>query len=227
MRCSPAEVERLVEQHTPLVWSIVRRFLGRGVEAEDLFQLGSIGLLKAIDGFDEAFGTRFSTYAVHKSMGEIQRFLRDDGPVKVSRSLREKSSLIRQARDRLLQETGQEPGVQALARATGLEPEEIALCENAGRAVLSLDAPLSPDGAEDGGSLLDLQADPGAESRLLDRMDLEKAVGQLEPLERQVVALRFFRDLTQQKTADLLGLTQVRVSRMEKRILQKLRKQMQ
>ena len=227
MRCSPAEVERLVEQHTPLVWSIVRRFLGRGVEAEDLFQLGSIGLLKAIDGFDEAFGTRFSTYAVPKIMGEIQRFLRDDGPVKVSRGLREKSSLIRQARDRLLQETGQEPGVQALARATGLEPEEIALCENAGRAVLSLDAPLSPDGAEDGGSLLDLQADPGAESRLLDRMDLEKAVGQLEPLERQVVALRFFRDLTQQKTADLLGLTQVRVSRMEKRILQKLRKQMQ
>ena len=117
--------------------------------------------------------------------------------------------------------------VQALARATGLEPEEIALCENAGRAVLSLDAPLSPDGAEDGGSLLDLQADPGAESRLLDRMDLEKAVGQLEPLERQVVALRFFRDLTQQKTADILGLTQVRISRIEKRILQKLRKQMQ
>ncbi len=215
-----AERDRLVERHSPLVAAIARRFLGRGVEYDDLFQLGAIGLLKAIDGYDEGFGTKFSTYAVPKIMGEIRRFLRDDGTVKVSRTVKEKAGLIGRMREDYIKLHGCEPGILELAGLTSLSPEEIAQCDGALQAVLSLDAPLSEDGE---GSLLDLRSDTREEERLLERLSLREALDRLEPLERRLVALRFDHDLTQQKTAALLGLTQVRVSRMEKKILQRLR----
>ena len=224
MSKSPEETARLIEQHTPLVWSIVRRFLGRGVEAEDLFQLGSIGLLKAIEGYDEELGHAFSTYAVPKIMGEIRRFLRDDGAVKVSRTLRERSVQVARAREVFLQNHGREPILSELAQATGLTAEEVAECAGASRPVLSLDDPL---GEEGDGCLLDLQHDPYGEERLLEQMDLRQALDLLEPTERQLIALRYSRDLTQQKTADILGLTQVKVSRMEKKILAKLRQKLE
>ena len=212
-----------MEQHTPLVWSIVRRFMGRGVEAEDLFQLGTIGLLKAIDGYDASLGHAFSTYAVPKIMGEIRRFLRDDGTVKVSRTLRERSVQVARLRESFLQCHGREPTVSELVEGTGLSPEEVAECAGAGQAVLSLDAPLGEEGE---GNLLDLQHDPHGEERLLEQIDLHTAIGGLAPQERQLIALRYGRGLTQQKTADILGLSQVKVSRMEKKILAQLRQKL-
>ncbi len=216
-----AERDALALQHSPLAAAIARRFLGRGVEYDDLYQLGMIGLLKAIDGYDAGFGTQFSTYAVPKIMGEIRRFLRDDGTVKVSRTLRERAVLVRRAEEAFEKANGRSPGISELAVLTGLEPEMIAECTGAACSVLSLDAPLGEMGE---GSLLDLQSDPYGEERLLEHLSLREAVGRLEPLERRLVALRFDHDLTQQKTADLLGLTQVRVSRMEKKIIGKLRR---
>jgi len=212
--------EALAARHAPLVASIARRFLGRGAEYDDLFQLGMIGLLKAIDGFDEGFGTQLSTYAVPMIMGEIRRYLRDNGTVKVSRTIREKAALVARARAELEQADGCTPGIQALAAATGLEIEEIAQCDGALQAVLSLDAPLAEEGE---GSLLDLQADPHREEQMLEHIALREAIGRLEPLEQRLIALRYDHDLTQQKTAAVLGLTQVKVSRMEKKIMARLR----
>ncbi len=217
------ETARLVERHTPLVWSIVRRFTGRGVEIDDLFQLGVIGLLKAIEGYDERLGHAFSTYAVPKIMGEIRRFLRDDGTVKVSRVLRERAAQVGRIHELFVQIHGREPTLSELAEQTGLTLEEVAECTGAGQAVLSLDAPLGEEGE---GTLLDLQHDPYGEERLLERIDLKSALALLAPLEQQLIALRYSRGLTQQKTAEILGLTQVRVSRMEKKILAELRQKL-
>lgn len=222
-RCDKERMQVLVKEHTPLIWSIVRRYMGRGVEADDLFQLGAIGLIKAIDGFDEGFGTQFSTYAVPKIMGEIKRFLRDDGPVKVSRGIKEKAYAIERARQELCAVGGCEPTVSQIAAQTGLEIEEIAMCRQASMAVSSLDEPLT----EDGGSLLDIKGDIYAEEKMVEHMSLYEAISRLEDDERKVVALRFFRDMTQQKTADVLGFTQVKVSRIEKRAIGKLKKLME
>ena len=212
------EREQLAARHTPLVWSIVRRYIGRGVETDDLFQLGSLGLLKAIDGFDENFGVQFSTYAVPKIAGEIRRFLRDDGTVKVSRTLREQAYALEKARQVLTQELGREPLLSELAQRTGMTAEEAALCASAPLTVSSLDEPLG----EDGGTLLDL-CGQDEEDRVVDRIALREAMKQLDAPERAVLDLRYFRDMTQQKTGEALGLSQVKVSRTEKKALQKLR----
>lgn len=214
------ELDELVRRHTPLVRSIASRFTGRGVDMDDLFQLGAIGLIKAIEGFDEDYGTCFSTYAVPKIMGEIKRFLRDDGTVKVSRSIKEKAYTIEQARRRLLAEKGEEPRISEIALEVGLTPEETASCINASSSVASLDEPLT----EDGGTLLDIKGDNStAEEKMIEHMSLYEAINRLGDEERKVLALRFFRDMTQQKTADLLGMTQVKVSRIEKKAIQRLR----
>lgn len=142
------DIERreLVKEHTPLVWSIVRRYMGRGVEPEDLFQIGAIGLIKAIDGFDQSMGTRFSTYAVPKIMGEIKRFLRDDGPIKISRTVKENAYAVERARAGFLARTGREPTVNEISGLTGIIPEDIAVCQKAPPSVASLDAALGDDG---------------------------------------------------------------------------------
>ena len=158
--------ERLVEENTGLIWSVARRFFGRGVEADDLYQLGCVGFLKAIEGFDEAYGTCFSTYAVPKISGEIRRFLRDDGAVKVSRTVKEQAARIRQARLRLEQREGREPRLSELAEETGLSPEEIAFAEAATGPADSIQR----DSGEDGFTLEHILGDYAAEEKMVEQL---------------------------------------------------------
>ncbi len=209
----------IVEENAGLVWSVVRRFTGRGVDAEDLYQLGCVGLLKAIDGFDEGFGTRFSTYAVPKISGEIRRFLRDDGAVKVSRGVKEQAAQIRAARNALEQRVGREPTLSELARETGLEVEEIVFAQT----VTGPAESLQRESGEDGFSLELVLGDYGAEEKMLESVSLRAAIERLPERERQVIALRFFHGMTQQNCARVLHVSQVQVSRLERRAIDKLR----
>ena len=211
--------EQMIVENSGLFWSVARRFFGRGVDADDLYQLGCVGFLKALDGFDRDFGTQFSTYAVPKIAGEIRRFLRDDGTVKVSRSLKERAWAIRAARDRLCRTLGREPALSELAGETGLTPEEIAAAENAVAAAESLQKQLW----EDGGTLEDTLRCEGVEEQVVEAVTLRTALGQLPQRERMVLELRFFHSLTQDRTARILGVSQVQVSRIEKKALAQLR----
>ena len=204
--------EDLLTENVGLIWSIVRRYYGRGVDSEDLYQLGCLGFLKAVRGFDPAYGCRFSTYAVPKIAGEIRRFLRDDGPVKVSRTLKERAALLRQIQTRLEGETGQSPRLSDLCRESGLGPEEVLEAINAPRDTDSLDAAL-PGQDRTLGEVLPA----GGEGCVVEGLALQEAISRLEPRMRQVILLRYVRDLTQQKIAVILGMTQVQVSRLEKK----------
>ena len=215
--------EALLEANSGLIWSVVRRFYGRGVEGDDLYQLGCLGFLKALQTFDEDYGTRFSTYAVPKISGEIRRFLRDDGPVKLSRSMKERSVLVRNAREALFQRLGREPRLSELSAETGLQPEEIADIDLATEEVVSLQQSLGEDGAE----LQDMVFDREAEEKKLDFLALREALARLPEKERTVIGLRYFRGRTQAASAKLLGVSQVQVSRLERRALQDLRKSLQ
>lgn len=212
-------MEQLVEQNSPLVWSVARRFFGRGVDGDDLFQLGAIGLLKAVEGFDTAFDTQFSTYAVPKIAGEIRRFLRDDGMIKVSRSVKEAQNKVAQARQRLSETLGREPRLSELAAETGIPAEEIAAGETACQSAISLNAEIG----ENGFRLMDLCPAEDDEDARIERMAVKSALLQLPDRERAVIQLRYFRDLTQQKTAQALGISQVQVSRLERRAIQRIR----
>ena len=209
---------RLLTENAGLIWSVARRYYGRGVDPEDLYQLGCLGFVKAVRGFDPAFGTQFSTYAVPKIAGEIRRFLRDDGTVKVSRGLRERGGSVRQAKDKLQAEMGREPTLSELSAETGLEPEEIAAVETANAPVASLQMDLG-----DGLTLEQTVGDEGMEEELLEKLALREAVRTLPERERQVVALRYFRGLTQEKSARILGVSQVQVSRIERKAMAQLR----
>lgn len=206
-------MDTLLRDNTPLVWSVARRFFGRGCEPEDLFQLGCIGLLKAVRDFDLSQPVAFSTYAVPKIAGEMRRFLRDDGPVKVSRTLKERAFLLRQIQARLENETGQSPHLSELCRESGLSSEEVLEALNAPRDTDSLDAAIP--GQER--TLGEVLPDKGGEAELAQTIALRQAIDGLEPKLRQVILLRYMRDLTQQKIAVILGLTQVQVSRLEKK----------
>ena len=205
-------MEELLRENTPLVWSVAKRFYGRGCEPEDLFQLGAIGLLKAIRAFDLQRPVELSTYAVPMIMGEIRRFLRDDGPVKVSRTLRERAAMLRQLQNRLESDSGQSPRLSDLCRESGLQPEEVLEALNAPRDTDSLDAAL-PGQERTLGEILPA----GGEGRMVEGLALQEAISRLEPQLRQVILLRYMRDLTQQKIAVILGMTQVQVSRLEKK----------
>jgi RNA polymerase sporulation-specific sigma factor len=207
-----ALMEELLRENTPLVWSVTKRFYGRGCEPEDLFQLGAIGLIKAVRDFDLTQEVAFSTYAVPKIAGEIRRFLRDDGPVKVSRTLKERAALLRQIQTRLEGETGQSPRLSDLCRESGLGPEEVLEAINAPRDTDSLDAAL-PGQERTLGEVLPA----GGEGCVVEGLALQEAISRLEPRMRQVILLRYVRDLTQQKIAVILGMTQVQVSRLEKK----------
>ena len=211
--------ERLVTENTGLIWSIARRYFGRGVEPDDLFQLGCVGFLKAVEGFDTAYGTQFSTYAVPKIAGEIRRFLRDDGAVKVSRSIKERAQGIRTARTRLEQTLGREPTLSELSAATGLEPEEIAAAETATGPTESL----QKENGETGFTLEHTLGDYDQEERMVEYAALREALRQLPERERQVIALRFYHGLTQQRAAGILHISQVQVSRLERRAVERLR----
>ena len=211
--------ERLVTENSGLIWSIARRFIGRGVETEDLYQLGCMGFLKAVEGFDTAFGTQFSTYAVPKISGEIRRFLRDDGAVKVSRSLKEHAATIKGVRNKLTGVLGREPTIQELSEAMGLSPEEIASAETATSAAESIQRQTG----EEGFSLEDVLCTDGMEEKLLEKLALREALRHLGEKERLVIQLRYYHSLTQQRVAELIGVSQVQVSRIEKKALERLR----
>ena len=207
----------MVTENSGLIWSVTRRFIGRGVEPDDLYQLGCLGFLKAVEGFDCSYGTQFSTYAVPKIAGEIRRFLRDDGTVKVSRGLKEQALTIRTARNRLTGALGREPTIQEISRQTGLSPEEIALAETATSATESIQR-------ESGDDVL---TDTESEERMVEKISLRQAIDGLPERERLVIRLRYFHGLTQQRVAKVMSVSQVQVSRIEKKALVLLRELMQ
>ena len=211
--------ERLLVENSGLIWSVAKRYYGRGVESEDLYQLGCLGFLKAVRGFDQSYGTQFSTYAVPKIAGEIRRFLRDDGVVKVSRGVKERALAVRLARDRLCARLGREPTLSELSDATGLEPEDIAAAETATMPVASIHS----ESGEEGFTLESVLGDGGMEDEVVERLALRAAIDRLPERERQVVLLRFFKNLTQDRAAKVLGVSQVQVSRIERRALGHLR----
>lgn len=215
-------LESLVEENTGLIWSVAKRFLGRGCEADDLYQLGCVGFLKAVEGFDLDYGTQFSTYAVPKIAGEIRRFLRDDGAVKVSRTLRERAQMILSARQMLMQRLGREPALSELAEETGLAPEEIAQAEIAVETPESLQAE-----REDGLTLEGTLGTEAPEEALVESIALRQQIECLPEREKMVILLRFYKGLTQEQSARILGVSQVQVSRLERKALEKLRRQME
>ena len=218
-----AALETLVEENAGLVWSVVRRFLGRGCEADDLYQLGCLGFLKAVEGFDLEYGTQFSTYAVPKIAGEIRRFLRDDGAIKVSRGLKEQAATIKTTRSRLTAALGREPTIQEISRQTGFSPEEIAMAETATAATESIQRQTG----EEGFSLENILTDTESEENMVEKIALKQAVSRLPEREQMVIKLRYFHSLTQERVAKVLSVSQVQVSRIEKKALGLLRELLQ
>ena len=214
-----AATETLVTENSGLIWSVARRFVGRGTELDDLYQLGCLGFLKAVEGFDLEYGTQFSTYAVPKISGEIRRFLRDDGAVKVSRSIKEQAATIRSARNHLSAALGREPTIQEISRQTGFSPEEIALAETATAATESIQR----ETGEEGFSLENILTDTESEERMVEKIALRQAIEALQDREKMVVKLRYFHCLTQQQVAKIMSVSQVQVSRIEKKAIASLR----
>ena len=214
--------EQLIVENSGLIWSIARRYFGRGVDPDDLYQLGCLGFLKAVEGYDTAFGTQFSTYAVPKIAGEIRRFLRDDGSVKVSRGLKERSAAIKMTRSRMTAELGREPTVGELSKEMGLSVEEIATAETATAATESIQR----ETGEDGFTLENVLTDSDTEEQLVERIALREAIGKLQEREALVINLRYFHGLTQERVARVLQVSQVQVSRIEKKALGHLREMM-
>ena len=215
-----AAAEQMVLENAGLIWSIARRYFGRGVEGDDLYQIGCVGFIKAMQGFDTSYGTQFSTYAVPKISGEIRRFLRDDGSIKVSRSIKENAMSIRTARGTLEQRLGREPTLSELSAECGLTVEEIAIAETATSSTESLQR----ETGEDGFTLEQVLGDLTQEERLIEHVSLREAIDKLPEREKQVLGLRYWRGMTQDKAAKVLGVSQVQVSRLERRAVEQLRK---
>ena len=203
--------EQIILNNVGLIWSVVRRFTNRGYESEDLFQIGCIGLIKSIDKFDFDYDVKFSTYAVPLIQGEIRRFLRDDGAIKVSRSLKEMNSKVEQYRQRVIKEKGYEPEIEEIAAALSYDAGEIVMAMEASLEPESLDAPGVYSKTEE------------YSQEIVDHLSLMQMLERLEPEEQRLIQLRYFEDKTQSETGKLLGISQVQVSRQEKRILEKLK----
>ena len=216
----------IVEENVGLVWSIVKRFTGRGYEMEDLFQIGSIGLIKAVDKFDFSFETKFSTYAIPMIIGEIKRFLRDDGMIKVSRTLKELSIKIHQTREVLESQLHRPPTLQELSDEMGVSPEEITLALESGVPVESLYTTIH----EGDGSpvyLIDKVHDGGdGEEDMIETISLRNYIRQLDPKEQQIITMRYYDDKTQAEVAKIIGISQVQVSRPQNKILGKMREKL-
>lgn len=215
--------DTLFEENTGLIYSVARRFLGRGVEMEDLFQIGSIGLLKAVDKFDPAFEVKFSTYAIPMILGELKRFFRDDGMIKVSRSIKENQHRVYLAREKIEKELGREPSLKEIAEMLGMPPEEVAMTLDSAAEVESLYRTVYQSEGTDISLIDKIPEKENAEEHLLNRIFLEEILGKLESSDRKLIYMRYFQDMTQTQVAERLGVSQVQVSRMEKRILGKLR----
>lgn len=218
----PAACEQAVLENNGLIWSVVRRYYGRGADPDDLYQLGCLGFLKAIQGFDFSYGTCFSTYAVPKIAGEIRRFLRDDGAIKVGRNIREQSQILYRAQERLRQQFGREPVLSELAEETGFTVEEIAQIDQATTPPESLQQETT-----EGLTLESMLGTTAPEENLIETLSLRDAIDRLPEKERMTVLLRYFKGLTQAQTARILGVSQVQVSRLERRSLSQLRKQLE
>ena len=206
--------DRLVTENFGLIWSIVRRFTGRGYEPEDLFQIGSIGLMKAIDKFDLSYEVKFSTYAVPMITGEIKRFLRDDGIIKVSRSIKEMGMKVKNVREELVYRFGREPTVEEIAREIGASKEEVAASIEAGAEVESLYRSVNKN------------EESSAQEELLNRMVLRELLTDLSDKDREIIIRRYYYNETQSQIADKLGISQVQVSRLEKKILKQMREKL-
>ncbi|EKN63098.1 RNA polymerase sporulation sigma factor SigF [Schinkia azotoformans] len=214
----------IVQKNMRLVWSVVQRFINRGYEPDDLFQIGCIGLLKSVDKFDLSYDVKFSTYAVPMIIGEIQRFIRDDGTVKVSRSLKETGNKIRKIKDDLTKRFGRAPTITEIAEELEITPEEVVLAQEASRTPSSIhETVYENDG--DPITLLDQIADH-SEAKWFDKIALQEAIRGLDERERLIVYLRYYKDQTQSEVAGRLGISQVQVSRLEKKILQQMKEQM-
>ena len=225
-RCQAGDMaakEAIIVENSGLIWSVTRRFLGRGTEADDLYQLACLGFLKAVEGFDLNFGTQFSTYAVPKIAGEIRRFLRDDGTVKVSRGIKERANVIKTARAHLAGELNREPTIGEISKYTGLTAEDIALAESATASVESIQQVTGDDGF----TLENVLTDTQSEEIFLEQMALRQAIEKLPEREATVIKLRYFHGLTQQRVSKVLDVSQVQISRIEKRALEKLKELMQ
>jgi RNA polymerase sporulation-specific sigma factor len=214
----------IVEQNIGLVWSIVKKFYNRGYEPDDLFQVGCIGLLKAVSKFDKSFEVKFSTYAVPMIMGEIKRFIRDDGIIKVSRSYKELANKARVVKELLIKDLGREPNINEIAQKVGVEKEEL---------ILAMDAVATPEslytniheGESSSIKLIDrLNCDERQEEQLIDKIALQQIINDLSPREKKIIILRYFKGKTQTQIAGLLGISQVQVSRIEKKILIDMKK---
>lgn len=214
---------QIVEENVGLIWCVVRRFLGRGIESEDLFQIGSIGLLKAIDKFDFSFNVKFSTYAVPMISGEIQRFLRDDGIIKVSRSLKEMAYKAYIAKENLQERYQREPTLDELAKHMQVEKEELVMALDACGEVESIYKPVYQKDGNEVSLLERLEEKESQEEKILDRMVLGQLLNELEKEERQIIYLRYFENKTQSEIGKSLGISQVQVSRLEKKILKRMR----
>lgn len=215
--------EQLIKMHSGLIWNVLRRFMGRGYETEDLYQIGAIGLIRAIDKFDFGYDVKFSTYAVPLIAGEIKRFLRDDGIIKVSRSLKENQWKIKKMVELLGHELGREPTIEELADKLTMEPEEIVLCMESVVEVDSMEQSIyGKDGREI--SLKDkLAVEKNEQEELMNRLFLQQLLNSLEERDKQLIILRYFENKTQTEVAEILRISQVQVSRLEKRILRRLK----
>ena len=217
-----AACQQVLTENAGLIWSIVKRYHGCGVETDDLYQLGCIGFIKAVKGFDITYGTQFSTYAVPKIAGEIRRFLRDDGAIKVGRTIREKGQTLWSARERLRTRLGREPKLSELAEETGMTVEEIASVELATGTPESLQQETA-----DGLTLESTIGADGPEETLVEKIALREAIDTLPEREKMTILLRFFKGLTQEQTARIIQVSQVQVSRLERRGLARLRELLQ
>ena len=211
--------ERLVLDNAGLIWSVAKRYIGRGTDTEDLYQLGCLGFYKAVECFDPMFGTQFSTYAVPKIAGEIRRFLRDDGTVKVSRTLKERSAQIKAVRAAMIIDLNREPTIQELSDRTGLTPEDIAAAESATSCTESISREIGAEGF----TLENILTDTDSEEKMLERIALNQAIEKLSERERLVIKLRYFHGLTQDRVSKVLNVSQVQVSRIEKRAIANLK----
>ena len=215
-------MENIINNNQGLVWNIVARFSGRGYEKEELYQIGAIGLIKAVKRFDFSFGVKFSTYAVPYIMGEIKRFIRDDGPIKISRSIKELNSKINELQNKNLKEAGQELSVKEVARKFNVSKEEVAVAIESARPLESINEEAYNE--ENGESKISKISNKEDDvNKLINRLTINRLIQELDEREKKIIILRYFREKTQTEVANLLGISQVQVSRIEKKILNSMR----
>ncbi|MEZ0537213.1 SigF/SigG family RNA polymerase sporulation sigma factor [Caldicellulosiruptoraceae bacterium PP1] len=216
--------EKLIEQNIPLVWSIVKKFTSKGYETEDIFQIGCVGLIKAVDRFDPSFNVKFSTYAVPMIIGEIKRFMRDDGKIKVSRRIKENSAKVKKFRDEYIARYGKEPSISDISESTGISYEDIVVCLDASNDISSLNEVINQ---EDGKpiTLMDIASEEDYSYKLLDILALKEGLKKLKGRERYIIFMRYFKNKTQSQIADELKISQVHVSRIEKKALERIKEE--